>query len=77
MHLILGLSEHGDDPALANDAQYPLRSVDLFGLGKRNVREVHVQAGSVIYTKSGGMHGIRNVDSNKPLRFVAFGYHSA
>ena len=27
--------------------------------------------------KSRGMHGIRNVNSDKPLRFVAFGYHSA
>jgi oxalate decarboxylase/phosphoglucose isomerase-like protein (cupin superfamily) len=67
----------GDDPALSDNAKYPLRSVDLFGLGKRTVREVHVEPGSVIFTKSGGMHGIRNVNSDKPLRFVAFGYHSA
>jgi mannose-6-phosphate isomerase-like protein (cupin superfamily) len=67
----------GDDPALSDNTKYPLKSVDLFGLGKRNVREVHVEPGSVIFTKSGGMHGIRNVDSDKPLRFVAFGYHSA
>jgi oxalate decarboxylase/phosphoglucose isomerase-like protein (cupin superfamily) len=67
----------GDDPALSDNARYPLRNVDLFGLDKRDVREVHVEPGSVIFTKSGGMHGIRNVNSDKPLRFVAFGYHSA
>ena len=31
--------------------------------------------GSVIYTKSGGMHGIRNVGKSD-LKFVAFLYHS-
>jgi mannose-6-phosphate isomerase-like protein (cupin superfamily) len=67
----------GDDPKLSDDAKYPLRSVEIFGLPKHNVREVKVEPGSVIFTKSGGIHGIRNVNSDKPLRFVAFGYHSA
>jgi hypothetical protein len=32
----------------------------------------------MIYTKSGGMHGIRNPpESMQPLKFVAFLYHSA
>ena len=31
---------------------------------------------SVIYTKSGGIHGIEN-PNDQPLRFVAFLYHSA
>ena len=31
--------------------------------------------GSVIYTKSGGVHGIRNPGS-EPLKFVAFLYHT-
>ncbi len=66
----------GDDPSLSTP-DYPLLNVNLFGLDKHNVRQVKVQPGSVIYTKSGGIHGIRNLDSNKPLRFVAFGYHSA
>jgi oxalate decarboxylase/phosphoglucose isomerase-like protein (cupin superfamily) len=66
----------GDDPSLADDA-HPLRVVDIFGLPRRAVREVKVQPGSVIYTKSGGIHGIRNPDGDRPLRFVAFGYHSA
>jgi oxalate decarboxylase/phosphoglucose isomerase-like protein (cupin superfamily) len=67
----------GDDPNLTDDAQYPLRTVDIFGLPQHKVREVKVQAGSVIYTKSGGIHGIRNPHGDKPLRFVAFGYHSS
>jgi mannose-6-phosphate isomerase-like protein (cupin superfamily) len=67
----------GDDPSLSDDAKYPLRNVELFGLPKHNVREVKVQPGSVIYTKSGGIHGIRNPHGTQPLRFVAFGYHSS
>lgn len=66
----------GDDPKLSDDA-HPLLNVNIFGLDKHNVRELQVQPGSVIYTKSGGIHGIRNLSSDKPLRFVAFGYHSA
>ena len=67
----------GDDPTLSDEAKYPLRNVEIFGLPKHNVREVKVQPGSVIFTKSGGIHGIRNPNSDQPLRFVAFGYHSA
>ena len=67
----------GDDPNLSDDAKYPLRVVDIFGLPQHKVREVHVEPGSVIYTKSGGIHGIRNLDPSNPLRFVAFGYHSS
>jgi len=33
------------------------------------------EAGTIIYTKSGGIHGIRNPGTT-PLRFVAFGYHT-
>jgi oxalate decarboxylase/phosphoglucose isomerase-like protein (cupin superfamily) len=67
----------GDDPAMSDPNEYPLRTVEIFGLPKHDVREVKVQPGSVIFTKSGGIHGIRNLASDKPLRFVAFGYHSA
>jgi oxalate decarboxylase/phosphoglucose isomerase-like protein (cupin superfamily) len=67
----------GDDPNLSDDKKYPLLEVDIFGLPKHKVREVHVEPGSVIYTKSGGIHGIRNLDPAQPLRFVAFGYHSS
>jgi oxalate decarboxylase/phosphoglucose isomerase-like protein (cupin superfamily) len=67
----------GDDPTLTDDTKYPIREVGIFGLPKHKVRELHVEPGSVIYTKSGGIHGIRNVHPTNPLRFVAFGYHSS
>jgi hypothetical protein len=31
----------------------------------------------VIYTKSGGIHGIKNTSATETLRFVAFLYQSA
>jgi oxalate decarboxylase/phosphoglucose isomerase-like protein (cupin superfamily) len=39
-------------------------------------KELPVRPGSIIFTKSGGMHGIRNAGV-APLRFVAFLYHSS
>jgi mannose-6-phosphate isomerase-like protein (cupin superfamily) len=65
------VGEH-DDPALAH---LPVVDEPIFGLGDRRCREVPVQKGSVIYTKSGGIHGIRNPGA-EPLVFVAFLYHS-
>jgi oxalate decarboxylase/phosphoglucose isomerase-like protein (cupin superfamily) len=66
------MGEH-DDPALA---AYPVVERSIFGIGMKRVRELPVGPGNVIYTKSGGIHGIRN-PGDKPLRFVAFLYHSA
>src|SRR6266480_398092 len=63
-----------DDPALS---RYPLVTREIYGLGLHSCREVPVKPGSVIYTKSGGIHGIRNPSADKPLRFVAFLYHTA
>jgi mannose-6-phosphate isomerase-like protein (cupin superfamily) len=60
-----------DDPALA-DA--PLVEAQLFGLEPRMCRRVQVKPGSVIFTKSGGIHGIEN-PNDTPLKFVAFLYH--
>jgi oxalate decarboxylase/phosphoglucose isomerase-like protein (cupin superfamily) len=65
----------GDDPGVSRDGIFPLKQVDVYGLGKLPVREVPVKPGSIIYTKSGGIHGIRN-PGTVPLRFVAFGYHT-
>jgi oxalate decarboxylase/phosphoglucose isomerase-like protein (cupin superfamily) len=62
-----------DDPALA---EAPRVERDIFGIGPRTCRQVDVEPGSVIFTKSGGIHGIEN-KGDKPLRFVAFLYHSA
>lgn len=64
----------GDDPA---NEQYPLVAREIYGLGVRYCRELPVAPGSVIYTKSGGIHGIRNNSQTNPLRFVAFLYHTS
>ncbi|MEH0155558.1 hypothetical protein V6R21_15535 [Limibacter armeniacum] len=64
----------GDDPKV--DAAYETVNTSIYGLENRNCKEVPVKPGAVIYTKSGGIHGIRNL-SDKPLKFVAFLYHSA
>ena len=64
----------GDDPAA--DAKYPTVTREIYGIGSRRCKELPVQPGSIIFTKSGGMHGIRN-DGSEPLRFVAFLYHTA
>lgn len=62
----------GDDPGLG---AYNLVDRDVYGFDRRACRELPVQPGSVIYTKSGGIHGIRNTGA-MPLRFVAFLYHT-
>jgi mannose-6-phosphate isomerase-like protein (cupin superfamily) len=65
-----------DDPAVAANAQYPTVTVPIFGLDPRPMKQVPVEPGSVIFTKSGGMHGIENSSSAGPLKFVAFLYHA-
>jgi hypothetical protein len=70
----------GDDPALGdeNDTRYRTVEREVFGLGTRTFKELPVKPGSMIFTKSGGMHGIRNPpESRQNLKFVAFLYHSA
>jgi mannose-6-phosphate isomerase-like protein (cupin superfamily) len=64
-----------DDPEL--DQRYAIVDRDIFGIGLKRCRKVDVEPGSVIFTKSGGIHGIENTSQGKPLRFVAFLYHSA
>jgi mannose-6-phosphate isomerase-like protein (cupin superfamily) len=61
----------GDDP---QNQQYPLVQREVYGLGMRDFRQLAVKPGNVIYTKSGGMHGIHNTGT-VPLKFVAFLYH--
>lgn len=63
----------GDDP---NTASFPTVEREIHALGKLKCKELPVEPGSVIYTKSGGVHGIRN-NGDVPLRFVAFLYHTA
>jgi mannose-6-phosphate isomerase-like protein (cupin superfamily) len=62
-----------DDPATA---EYPKVERYVMGIGPKTCREIPVKPGNVIYTKSGGIHGIRNPGTT-PLRFVAFLYHGA
>jgi len=65
----------GDDPT---NNRFPSVDGHIFGLGVKTVRQLPVKAGNVIYTKSGGIHGIRNPAGNtKPLKFVAFGYSAS
>jgi oxalate decarboxylase/phosphoglucose isomerase-like protein (cupin superfamily) len=63
----------GDDPDIED--KYPTVTKQIYGTGPRPVKELPVEAGNIIYTKSGGIHGIRNTGT-EPLKFVAFGYHS-
>lgn len=63
----------GDDP---NNNKYPLVDREIYTLGKGKCRELPVESGNVIYTKSGGIHGIRN-NGTVPLKFVAFLYHTS
>jgi mannose-6-phosphate isomerase-like protein (cupin superfamily) len=70
-----GIAYMGVDDCPANDA-YPIVQRAIYGLGTKPCRELPVAPGSVIYTKSGGIHGIVN-PNDTPLRFVAFLYHSA
>lgn len=64
-----------DDPALAGDATIPVVERKIYGLDPKPCKKLDVGPGSVIYTKSGGIHGIEN-PYDEPLRFVAFLYHS-
>jgi oxalate decarboxylase/phosphoglucose isomerase-like protein (cupin superfamily) len=71
----------GDDPATdAVDPQgkpvYPTVPREVMGLGPKDFKELPVEPGSMIFTKSGGMHGIRNTGDTDDLKFVAFLYHS-
>jgi mannose-6-phosphate isomerase-like protein (cupin superfamily) len=66
------MGEH-DDPRLTG---FPVVEQHVYGLGVRRCRSVPVGPGDVIFTKSGGVHGIR-CEGEKPLVFVAFLYHSA
>jgi len=63
----------GDDPATDG---FPTVERNIFGVGIKKCKELPIKQGSVIYTKSGGIHGIRN-PGTEPLKFVAFLYHSS
>ncbi|MCC6858045.1 MAG: hypothetical protein IT158_05780 [Bryobacterales bacterium] len=62
----------GDDPATSG---LPTVQREIYTLGPLDCKELPVEPGSVIYTKSGGVHGIRN-NGSEPLKFAAFLYHT-
>ena len=63
-----------DDPSTV---KFPTVERSIFGFDKpRRCKELPVKAGSIIFTKSGGIHGIRNPGTTA-LRFVAFLYHGS
>jgi mannose-6-phosphate isomerase-like protein (cupin superfamily) len=64
----------GDDPKTST---FPLVERDIFGIGPKMCRELPVRPGNVIFTKSGGIHGISNAQGSVPLKFVAFLYHTS
>ena len=64
----------GDDPATDG---FPTVEREVFAIGKGPCKELPVRAGHVIFTKSGGVHGIRNSHPTEPLKFVAFLYQSS
>lgn len=60
----------------AGTESLPTVTREIYGLGPRPCKEVPVSPGKVIFTKSGGIHGIRN-PGTEPLKFVAFLYHTS
>jgi mannose-6-phosphate isomerase-like protein (cupin superfamily) len=68
-----GLAYVGEDTPGTESFRTVPRSI--YGLDPQPCKEVPVSAGKVIFTKSGGIHGIRN-PGTEPLKFVAFLYHT-
>jgi mannose-6-phosphate isomerase-like protein (cupin superfamily) len=70
-----------DDPktteidAATGHPRFEIVKRSVFGLFEQDCVELPVKPGNVIFTKSGGVHGIKNV-GDVPLKFVAFLYHS-
>ena len=69
-----GIAYMGDDDDPSLEGQYPTVKQQIYCIGDKPVKELAVHRGKVIYTKSGGIHGIRNTSATEPLIFVAFGY---
>lgn len=62
----------GDDPTTD---EFPRVTRKIYGLFETECVALPVKPGNVIFTKSGGIHGIRNT-GDVPLKFVAFLYHT-
>jgi mannose-6-phosphate isomerase-like protein (cupin superfamily) len=70
-----GIAYMGNDDDPASEDKYPTVKQQIYCIGDKPVKELPVKPGNIIYTKSGGIHGVRNTSSKDPLIFVAFGYH--
>ena len=60
---------------LADADCYPPAVRPVFGIGDRPCRELPLGPGAAVYTKSGGVHGLRNT-GGAPLTYVAFLYQT-
>lgn len=60
---------------LADAESYPAVVRPTFGIGERPCRELPLGPGALLYTKSGGVHGLRNTGP-APLTYVAFLYQT-
>jgi len=60
-----------DDPKTDS---YPEVELPIFQLDNHKCKVMPASPGIIVYTKSGGIHGIKNTGS-KALKFIAFGYH--
>jgi len=69
-----GVAYMGENDDPVSSKLYPAVRQEIYCLGPQPVREIPVKPGNVIYTKSGGIHGIRNPSATTDLVFVAFGY---
>lgn len=60
---------------LADAENYAAVARSTFGIGERPCRELPLGPGAMLYTKSGGVHGVRNTGS-VPLIYVSFLYQT-
>ncbi len=62
----------GDDP---NTDAFPETTLPIYRLDEQVCKVLPASPGVITYTKSGGILGVKNT-GDKPLKFVAFSYHS-
>lgn len=66
-----GYTRDKDDP---DTGESDMIELDVLGIGPKLFRKTPIGPGSLIFTKSGGMHAIEN-NGDTDLRFVAILYH--
>lgn len=73
----VSINDSPDIVSPPGQAPFPVVTRHVMGLDPKECYALPVQTGSVIFTKSGGVHGIENLHSSEPLVFVAFLYQSS